>query len=130
VQSGDPTSAHRLPEGLRALTREAGIPLIFDEMITGFRLHPKGAQGWYGIEADIATYGKVIGGGLPIGVVAGSAAYMDVFDGGFWQYGDASYPAVDTTFSAGTFNKHPLALAAARRCSTISKARERRSRSG
>ncbi len=99
---------------LRDLTRDAGIPLIFDEMITGFRLHPRGAQGWFGVEADIATYGKVIGGGLPIGVVAGSAAFMDAFDGGFWQYGDASYPAVDTTFSAGTFNKHPLTLAAAK----------------
>lgn len=99
---------------LRDLTRETGIPLIFDEMITGFRLHPQGAQGWYGVAADIATYGKVIGGGLPIGIVAGSAAYMDAFDGGFWQYGDASYPAVDTTFSAGTFNKHPLTLAAAK----------------
>jgi len=99
---------------IREITREAGVPLIFDEMITGFRLHPQGAQGWYGVEADIATYGKVIGGGLPIGVVAGSAKYMDAFDGGFWQYGDASYPAVDTIFSAGTFNKHPLTLAAAK----------------
>lgn len=51
---------------LRALTQDAGIALIFDEMITGFRIHPGGAQAWFGIQADIATYGKIVGGGLPI----------------------------------------------------------------
>ncbi|MDF0730621.1 amino acid adenylation domain-containing protein, partial [Pseudomonas entomophila] len=99
---------------LRALTQEHGIALIFDEMIMGFRLHPGGAQGWYGIRADLATYGKVVGGGLPAGIVAGSAAYMDAIDGGQWQYGDASSPQVGTTFYAGTFCKHPLTLVAAR----------------
>lgn len=99
---------------LRQLTRETGIVLIFDEMITGFRIHPGGAQAWFGIDADIATYGKIVGGGMPIGVVAGKAVYMDGIDGGMWNYGDASYPQADTTFFAGTFCKHPLAMAAAR----------------
>ncbi|BAY50183.1 amino acid adenylation (plasmid) [Scytonema sp. HK-05] len=99
---------------LRQLTREAGVVLIFDEMITGFRIHPGGAQAWFGIDADIATYGKIVGGGMPIGVVAGKAKYMDGLDGGMWNYGDASYPQADTTFFAGTFCKHPLAMAAAR----------------
>jgi amino acid adenylation domain-containing protein len=101
-------------QALRALTQEAGIALVFDEMITGFRLHPRGAQGYFGIQADLSTYGKVLGGGMPIGAVAGRAAFLDAFDGGFWRYGDDSFPAVDTTFFAGTFNKHPLAMAAAK----------------
>jgi glutamate-1-semialdehyde aminotransferase len=58
---------------LRQLTQAAGIALIFDEVLTGFRIHPGGAQAWFGIEADLATYGKIVGGGLPIGVVAGKA---------------------------------------------------------
>jgi natural product biosynthesis luciferase-like monooxygenase protein/amino acid adenylation domain-containing protein len=97
---------------LRALTQETGIALIFDEMITGFRIHPGGAQAWYGIRADLATYGKIAGGGLPVGIVAGSARFMDAIDGGFWSYGDASYPRADMTFVAGTFNKNPLSTAA------------------
>jgi amino acid adenylation domain-containing protein len=98
---------------LRQLTLELGIPLIFDEMITGFRVHPGGAQAWFGVQADIATYGKIVGGGMPIGVIAGKAIYMDGIDGGFWNYGDASYPQANTTFFAGTFGKHPLAMATA-----------------
>jgi glutamate-1-semialdehyde aminotransferase len=61
----------------------------------------------------MATYGKVIGGGLPIGVVAGRAKYLDGMDGGFWQYGDDSRPEAGMTYFAGTFIRHPLALAAA-----------------
>jgi amino acid adenylation domain-containing protein len=99
---------------LRRITEAAGTLLIFDEVITGFRLHPRGAQGWYGIRADLATYGKVAGGGLPIGLVAGKARFMDAVDGGSWSYGDASYPRVEQTFLAHTFAKHPLSLAAAR----------------
>jgi microcystin synthetase protein McyG len=98
---------------LRQLTLELNIPLIFDEMITGFRIHPGGAQAWFGVQADIATYGKIVGGGMPIGIVAGKATYMDGIDGGFWNYGDASYPQANTTFFAGTFGKHPLAMATA-----------------
>ncbi len=98
---------------LRGLTREAGIVLVFDEVVTGFRCAPGGAQAHFGIEADLATYGKVIGGGMPIGVVAGRTALMDIFDGGSWKYGDASFPEAGVTFFAGTFIRHPLAIAAA-----------------
>ncbi|WP_311774095.1 aspartate aminotransferase family protein [Nostoc sp. UCD121] len=99
---------------LRQLTTELDIALIFDEMITGFRIHPGGAQAWFGIKADIATYGKILGGGMPISAIAGKAAYMDKIDGGMWNYGDSSFPKVKTTFFAGTYCKHPLSLAAAR----------------
>ncbi|MCP4659446.1 MAG: aminotransferase class III-fold pyridoxal phosphate-dependent enzyme, partial [bacterium] len=99
---------------LRRLTSDAGAALVFDEMLTGFRLHPGGAQAWFDVRADIATYGKVVGGGLPIGVVAGRAEYMDGIDGGMWRYGDASYPERETTFFGGTYSQHPLALTAAR----------------
>lgn len=99
---------------LRQLTKESGIAFIFDEMLTGFRIHPGGAQAWFGIEADIATYGKIVGGGMPIGIIAGKATYMDRIDGGTWNYGDASYPHVEKTFFAGTYCKHPLAMTAAR----------------
>ena len=98
---------------LRRFTREAGIVLVFDEVVTGFRCGPGGAQAHFGIEADLATYGKVIGGGMPIGVVAGRTSLMDIFDGGFWKYGDASFPEAGVTFFAGTFIRHPLAIAAA-----------------
>ncbi len=98
---------------LRQLTTECNIPLVFDEMVTGFRIHPGGAQAWFEVQADLVTYGKIIGGGLPIGVIAGKAAFLDAIDGGFWQYGDDSVPQANTTFFAGTFCKHPLAMAAA-----------------
>lgn len=98
---------------LRQITQESGIVLIFDEMVTGFRIHPGGAQAWFGIKADIATYGKIVGGGMPIGIVAGKASLMDAIDGGMWNYGDDSIPQAKTTFFAGTFCKHPLAIASA-----------------
>jgi amino acid adenylation domain-containing protein len=99
---------------IRELTRQAGVALIFDEIVTGFRLDLRGAQAWYGIEADLATYGKIVGGGLPIGVIAGKRAYLDAFDGGMWRYGDDSIPEAGVTFFAGTFVRHPLAMAAAK----------------
>lgn len=99
---------------LRQLTEDTGSALIFDEMITGFRIHPGGAQAWFGVEADIVTYGKVIGGGLPIGVVAGKSGYLDAVDGGMWSFGDSSYPQKENTLIAGTFNHHPLAMAGAK----------------
>ena len=98
---------------VRAITKASGTALIFDEVVTGFRCHPGGAQAYFGIEADMATYGKVIGGGMPIGVLAGKREYMDALDGGAWNYGDDSFPEVGVTFFAGTFVRHPLALAAA-----------------
>jgi acyl transferase domain-containing protein/glutamate-1-semialdehyde aminotransferase/acyl carrier protein len=97
---------------IRQITEDSGTAFIFDEVVTGFRVHPGGAQAYYGIEADIATYGKVIGGGYPIGLIGGKAKYLDALDGGYWQYGDDSIPEVGVTFFAGTFVRHPLALAA------------------
>ena len=97
---------------LRQITTASETALIFDEVVTGFRVAPGGAQEYFGIRADIATYGKVVGGGLPIGILTGSATYMDALDGGFWQFGDRSIPEVGVTFFAGTFVRHPLALAA------------------
>ncbi len=99
---------------VRRLTQASGTALVFDEIVTGFRAHPGGAQAIFGVRADMATYGKVIGGGLPIGLVTGRHEYMDALDGGAWQYGDESIPEVGVTFFAGTFVRHPLALAAAR----------------
>lgn len=98
---------------LRQLTQETGTVLIFDEVVTGFRMHPGGIQALWGIQADITTYGKAVAAGIPIGVVAGKAAFMDALDGGMWNYGDESYPQVKTTFFAGTFFKHPLVMAVA-----------------
>lgn len=99
-------------KSLRELTRSKDVALIFDEVVTGFRVHPAGAQGLFDIKADIASYGKVAGGGMPIGIVAGDARFMDALDGGFWQFGDESRPEANMTFFAGTFVRHPLALAA------------------
>lgn len=99
---------------LRQVTRDAGALLVFDEVVTGFRAHPAGAQGLFGIQADLATYGKVVGGGYPIGVIAGKRDFMDALDGGHWQFGDDSVPEVGVTYFAGTFVRHPLALAAAK----------------
>ena len=98
---------------VREITEEAGTALIFDEVVTGFRSHPGGAQALFGIRADLVTYGKVIGGGLPIGILSGKRKFMDALDGGSWTYGDKSIPEVGVTFFAGTFVRHPLALAAA-----------------
>lgn len=98
---------------LRQLTQASGTALIFDEILTGFRIHPGGAQTWFDIEADIATYGKIIGGGTPIGVVAGKATYMNGIDGGLWNYGDASYPLAEKIFFGGTFNKNHTGMVAA-----------------
>src|SRR4029077_1997734 len=71
-----------------------------------------GCQALFDIRADLATYGKVVAGGMPIGVLAGKAQFMDALDGGMWQFGDDSVPEVGVTFFAGTFVRHPLTLAA------------------
>lgn len=98
---------------LRRVTRELDIPLVYDEMITGFRLHPRGAQGYLGVDCDVACYGKIMSGGLPIAAIAGTAQYMDAFDGGPWQFGDDSFPEGGVTFFGGTFTRNALCLAAA-----------------
>lgn len=99
---------------LRELCDQYGIVLVFDEMLTGFRPHPQGAQGIFGVRADLATYGKVIGGGYPIGAIAGRADIMDWVDGGSWQYGDDSVPSGETTFFGGTYIQHPVSMVAAK----------------
>ncbi len=101
-------------QALRGICDEGGCALIFDEVITGFRVAPGGAQAFYSVRADIATYGKIIGGGLPLAAIAGSAHWMDALDGGDWRFGDDSWPEAGVTYFAGTFVRHPLALAAAK----------------
>ena len=115
VQSRNPSlQPKEFLHALRALTTELGIILVFDEMINGFRCHPGGAQAIFGVRADMATYGKVPAGGMPIGIVAGSKECMKVIDGGLWDYGDESVPGQEVIFFGGTFCKHPLTMAAAR----------------
>jgi len=89
---------------LRAVCTERGIVLIFDEVFVGFRLAPGGAQEYFGVQADLVTYGKTLGGGLPIGVVCGRKHLMKRFR--------EDRPA-DICFARGTFNSHPYVMAAA-----------------
>lgn len=115
VQSRHPELRPRaFVEKLRAVTEAKGAALVFDEIVTGFRAHPGGMQALFGVRADLATYGKVVGGGMPIGILAGKARFMDALDGGSWRFGDDSVPEVAPTFFAGTFVRHPLVLAAAK----------------
>ena len=72
--------------------------LIFDEVFVGFRLAPGGAQEYFGVQADMVTYGKTLGGGLPVGVLCGRADLMRRFR--------EDRPA-DVCFARGTFNSHP-----------------------
>lgn len=108
-------------KALRQITEQSNTVLIFDEVITGFRMHPGGAQAMFDIKADLGTYGKVVGGGLSIGVIAGKKQWMDALDGGFWEYGNASVPEAGVTYFAGTFVRHPLTLAAAKAALTYLK---------
>jgi glutamate-1-semialdehyde aminotransferase len=98
---------------LRRITAEHGTALIFDEVMQGFRIHQGGCQAHFGIKADLATYGKIIGGGMPIGVIAGSARFMNALDGGPWRDTDDSLPEVDQIWFSGTFSKNPLTMACA-----------------
>ena len=88
---------------LRAVCTERNIVLIFDEVLVGFRLAKGGAQDYFGVRADLVTYGKTLGGGLPIGVVCGRSALMKRFRD--------DRPA-DICFARGTFNSHPYVMAA------------------
>lgn len=99
---------------LRDICSSLNIALIFDEVITGFRIGNKGAAHYFGITPDITIYGKILGGGIPIGVVAGKKKYLDTIDGGIWKFGDESVPQSTITFTAGTFNHHPVAMATAK----------------
>lgn len=87
-------------EGLRKLCTEHGAVLIFDEVITGFRLARGGAQEYYGIQADLTTYGKIIGGGMPVGAYGGHREIMEVVS------------PVGKVYQAGTLSGNPVAMAA------------------
>ena len=89
-------------QGLRDACDRAGALLVFDEVITGFRLGESGAQGVYGVTPDLTTFGKVIGGGLPIGAVGGGAEIMETLS------------PLGPVFHAGTLAGNPLATAAGR----------------
>jgi glutamate-1-semialdehyde 2,1-aminomutase len=92
-------------QGLRDVTAEYGIPLIFDEVVTGFRLAYGGAQAYYGVTPDICTLGKVIGGGFPLAAIAGRAEIMAHFDRG--RVGEDGFmPQI------GTLSGNPVAAAA------------------
>lgn len=87
-------------EGLRRLCDENDILLIFDEVMTGFRLAPGGVQERLGVKADLVTFGKVIGGGLPVGAFAGKSKIMD------------HLAPIGPVYQAGTLSGNPLAMAA------------------
>jgi glutamate-1-semialdehyde 2,1-aminomutase len=114
--SADTTLVHSRPDAsiartayaqwlqqLRAVCSERGIVLVFDEVFVGFRLAPGGAQQYFGVEADMVTYGKTVGGGFPVGVVCGHHRYMKRFRD--------ERPA-DICFARGTFNSHPYVMGA------------------
>jgi amino acid adenylation domain-containing protein len=114
VQSRHPSlQPYEFLREIRKITEASGTAFVMDEVVTGFRTHPGGIQALAGVRADMATYGKVVGGGLPIGVLAGNTKFMDALDGGAWRFGDDSFPEVGVTFFAGTFVRHPLVLASA-----------------
>ena len=88
---------------LRELCTTEGIPLIFDEVFTGFRLAPRGAQQYFGVQADMVVYGKTVAGGMPIGLVCGKKELMRRFD--------PNHP-MRIAYVVGTFSAHPLVMGA------------------
>jgi glutamate-1-semialdehyde 2,1-aminomutase len=90
-------------ERLTEVCRAAGVVLILDEVFTGFRLAQGGAREYFGVDADMITYGKTLGGGLPVGVLCGRADLMKRFK--------EDRPA-DICFARGTFNSHPYVMGA------------------
>ena len=88
---------------IREICTARKIVLIFDEVFTGFRLGKRGAQEYFGIHADMVTYGKTVGGGLPIGVVCGRSELMQRYRG---------HAPADVSLARGTFNSHPYVLGA------------------
>jgi len=88
---------------LRAVCDAAGVPLIFDEVYTGFRLAPRGAQEYFGVRADMVVYGKTVAGGMPIGVVCSTKTLMRRFD--------PEHP-MRVAYVVGTFSAHPAVMGA------------------
>ncbi len=113
IQSRFPArQPHEFLKELRKLTVEKNIVLIFDEMVTGFRVGRKGAEGFYKVKPDIATYGKVPGGGMPTGIIAGLPKYMNYIDGGVWGLDDDSMPSLRRAVMAGTHTQNSLKVSA------------------
>lgn len=95
---------------LRTITLETKTVLLFDEILVGFRIAQGGAQEWFNVKADMVTYGKIIGGGIPISVIGGTQEIMSYVDGGTE---DLPWGArTETTYTAGTYVKNPLAISA------------------
>src|SRR5699024_11291892 len=103
-------------DGLRDLTRELNILRVFDEVKTGFRIGLGGGQEHYQIKPDLTTLGKAIGGGYPIGVIGGRSDVMMLSaangDGDVFAVGSNSRATTSVAFHSGTYNGHPLVLAA------------------
>lgn len=95
--------------GVREVTKATDIPLIFDEVMTGLRLGLRGAQGLFGVEPDLTTFGKVLGGGYPIGACAGREDIMKMISPG----------REGGVFHSGTFNASPISLLAGLKCIEI-----------
>ena len=100
------TPAHGFLQGLRDLTRSLGIVLVFDEVVTGFRLALGGAQEYYGVSPDLVAYGKGLGGGFPLGAYAGRADLMEVVN-------EHRLPGPNYAWSASTTGGNPVSCAAA-----------------
>ena len=92
-------------QGLRRITTEHGIPLIFDEVVTGFRFAYGGAQEYYGVTPDLCTLGKIVGGGFALAAIAGRADIMAHFD-------KLEVPEEDFLFQVGTLSGNPVAAVA------------------
>ncbi|MEE4562234.1 aminotransferase class III-fold pyridoxal phosphate-dependent enzyme [Paenibacillus polymyxa] len=115
IQSRNPDLQPKLfLQKLRSITRDHHVLYAFDEIITGFRLALGGSQQYYNVEADLVAYGKVIGGGLPIGIFGGKAEYMAAVDGGVWNAENMLTPYRAVIQTGGTFCHHPLSMKAAK----------------
>jgi len=108
-QSGTTPTIPGYLQELRALTTKHGVVLIFDEVITGFRYAPGGAQAYFGVTPDLTTLAKIVAGGLPGGALCGSRALMSMLA----FRGDPDWDRVQRVAHAGTFNANPLSAAAA-----------------
>src|SRR5262249_57252735 len=86
---------------LRAVCTAHGVPLVLDEVYSGFRLAPGGAQAYFGVQADMVVYGKTVAGGMPIGVVCGKKELMQRFD--------PAHP-MRIAYVIGTFSAHPVVM--------------------
>jgi glutamate-1-semialdehyde 2,1-aminomutase len=98
-------------QGLREVCDETGTLLVFDEVVTGFRLAPGGAQELYGVKPDLTILGKILGGGFPIGAFCGSTEIMEFLD--HWKYPSTE----DRVAHSGTFTGNPISMVAG--CATL-----------